>query len=194
MEHNLEIIPVINKIDLPSADVELVKEQIEVDLGLDSDHALLCSAKEGIGIEDILEAITEKIPPPGGRDEDPLSALIFDAHYDPFRGTIVSCRLFTGSLKQGDMIRLMSNRARYRVEEVGIFHLDRLPTESISAGEVGYIIAGIKAVSDVSIGDTVTLDTAPASGPLAGFRKAKPVVFSSIYPMSRRLRGSRGFP
>jgi GTP-binding protein LepA len=184
MEHNLEIIPVINKIDLPSADVELVKEQIEVDLGLDSDHALLCSAKEGIGIEDILEAITEKIPPPGGGIEDPLSALIFDAHYDPFRGTIVSCRVFTGSLKQGDMIRLMSNRARYRVEEVGIFHLDRVPTESISAGEVGYIIAGIKAVSDVSIGDTVTLDDAPVPEPLQGFKKAKPVVFSSIYPMS----------
>jgi GTP-binding protein LepA len=184
MEHNLEIIPVINKIDLPSADVELVKEQIEVDLGLDSDHTLLCSAKEGIGIEDILEAITEKIPPPGGRVEDPLSALIFDAHYDPFRGTIVSCRVFTGSLKQGDIIRLMSNRARYRVEEVGVFHLDRVPTESISAGEVGYIIAGIKAVSDVSIGDTVTLDIAPVPEPLPGFRKAKPVVFSSIYPMS----------
>src|SRR4030043_429251 len=184
MEHNLEIIPVINKIDLPSADVELVKEQIEVDLGLDSDHALLCSAKEGIGIEDILEAITEKIPPPGGRVEDHLSALIFDAHYDPFRGTVVSCRVFTGSLKQGDMIRFMSNKARYRVEEVGIFHLDRVPTESISTGEVGYIIAGIKAVSDVNIGDTVTLDTAPVPEPLSGFRKAKPVVFSSIYPMS----------
>src|SRR4030065_277430 len=123
MEHDLTIIPVINKIDLPSADVELVKEQIEVDLGLDSDHALLCSAKEGIGIEDILEAITEKIPPPGGRVEDHLSALIFDAHYDPFRGTIVSCRVFTGSLKQGDMIRLMSNRARHRVEEGGSFPL-----------------------------------------------------------------------
>ena len=184
MEHNLEIIPVINKIDLPSADVELVKEQIEVDLGLDSDQALLCSAKEGIGIEDILEAITEKIPPPGRRVEEPLRALIFDAHYDSFRGTIVSSRVFTGSLKQGDIIRLMSNRARYRVEEVGIFHLDRVPTESISAGQVGYIIAGIKAVSDVSIGDTVTLDADPAPELLPGFRKAKPVVFSSIYPMS----------
>jgi len=184
MEHNLAIIPVINKIDLPSADVELVKEQIEVDLGLDSDQALLCSAKEGIGIEDILEAITEKIPPPGRRVEEPLKALIFDAHYDSFRGTIVSSRVFTGSLKQGDIIRLMSNRARYRVEEVGIFHLDRVPTESISAGQVGYIIAGIKAVSDVSIGDTVTLDADPAPELLPGFRKAKPVVFSSIYPMS----------
>jgi GTP-binding protein LepA len=190
MEHNLEIIPVINKIDLPSADVELVKEQIEVELGLDSDHALLCSAKEGIGIEEILEAITEKIPPPGGRVEEPLSALIFDAHYDSFRGTIVSSRVFTGSLKQGDIIRLMSNRARYKVEEVGIFHLDRVSTKTISAGQVGYIIAGIKAVSDVSIGDTITLDTDPVPEPLAGFRKAKPVVFSSIYPMSSEDYGT----
>jgi GTP-binding protein LepA len=190
MEHNLEIIPVINKIDLPSADVELVKEQIEVDLGLDSDDALLCSAKEGIGIEEILEAIAEKIPPPGGRVEEPLRALIFDAHYDSFRGTIVSCRVFTGSLKQGDIIRLMSNKARYKVEEVGIFHLDRVPTASISAGEVGYIIAGIKAVSDVNIGDTVTMDIDPAPEPLPGFRKAKPVVFSSIYPMSSEDYGA----
>jgi GTP-binding protein LepA len=184
MEQGLEIIPVINKIDLPSADVERVKEQIEVELGLDSDDALLCSAKEGIGIEEILEAITEKIPPPGGRIEEPLRALIFDAHYDSFRGTIVSCRVFAGSLKQGDIIRLMSNRARYRVEEVGIFHLNGVPTKGISAGQVGYIIAGIKAVSDVSIGDTVTLDADPVPEPLPGFRKAKPVVFSSIYPMS----------
>jgi len=190
MEQGLEIIPVINKIDLPSADVERVKEQIEVDLGLDSDQALLCSAKEGIGIEDILEAITEKIPPPGDRVEEPLKALIFDAHYDSFRGTIVNSRVFTGSLKQGDIIRLMSNRARYRVEEVGMFHLDRVPTKSISAGQVGYIIAGIKAVSDVRIGDTVTLDADPAPEPLPGFREAKPVVFSSIYPISSEDYGA----
>ena len=184
MEQDLEIIPVINKIDLPSADVDMVKEQIEVDLGLDSDQAILCSAKEWIGIEEVLEAITERIPPPGDQIEEPLKALIFDAHYDSFRGTIVSCRIFSGSLKPGDMIRLMSNRARYRAEEVGIFHLKRVPAKSLSAGEVGYIIAGIKAVSDVSIGDTVTLDDNPAPKPLPGFREAKPVVFSSIYPIS----------
>ena len=184
MEQDLEIIPVINKIDLPSADVDMVKEQIEVDLGLDSDQAILCSAKEWIGIEEVLEAITERIPPPGDQIEEPLKALIFDAHYDSFRGTIVSCRIFSGSLKPGDMIRLMSNRARYRVEEVGIFHLKRVPAKSLYAGEVGYIIAGIKAVSDINIGDTVTLDDDPAPKPLPGFREAKPVVFSSIYPIS----------
>jgi len=184
MEQDLEIIPVINKIDLPSADVDMVKEQIEVDLGLDSDQAILCSAKEWIGIEEVLESIIERIPPPGDQVEEPLKALIFDAHYDSFRGTIVSCRIFSGSLKPGDMIRLMSNRARYRVEEVGIFHLKRVPAKSLYAGEVGYIIAGIKAVSDINIGDTVTLDDDPAPKPLPGFREAKPVVFSSIYPIS----------
>ncbi len=184
MEYDLEIIPVINKIDLPSADIEMVKEQIEVDLGLDSDQTILCSAKEGRGIEDVMEAIVEKIPPPAGRIEDPLKALVFDAHYDSFRGTIVSCRLFSGTLRQGDMIRFMSNKSGYKVEETGIFHLKRVPTKGIVAGQVGYIIAGIKAVSDVRIGDTVTLDNSPAPEPLSGFREAKPVVFSSIYPIS----------
>jgi GTP-binding protein LepA len=190
MEQDLEIIPVINKIDLPSADVELAKEQIEVDLGLDSDQAILCSAKEGIGIEDVLEAITIQIPPPGNQVEEPLKALIFDAHYDSFRGTIVSCRVFTGSLKPGDIIRLMSNKSRYKVEEVGVFHLKRSSVKNLSAGQVGYIIAGIKTVSDISIGDTITLDTDPAPEPLPGFREAKPVVFSSIYPISTEDYGA----
>jgi len=184
MEHNLEIVPVINKIDLPSADIEMVKEQIEVDLGLDSDHVILCSAKEGTGIDEIFNAVIERIPPPGEEVDAPLKALIFDAHYDSFRGTIVSCRVFTGSIKPGDIIRLMSNNARYKVEEVGIFRLKREPARSLSAGQVGYIIAGIKTVSDVNIGDTITLDSDPAAEPLAGFRQAKPVVFSSIYPVS----------
>ncbi|MBW2096606.1 MAG: elongation factor 4 [Deltaproteobacteria bacterium] len=184
MEHDLEIIPVINKIDLPSADVERVKEEIEVDLGLDSDQAILCSAKEGTGIEQVLDAVVEYIPPPKGSVDHPLKALIFDAHYDPFRGTIVSCRVFSGSLAPGDTIRLMSNNAAYRVEEVGIFRLAREPKKRISAGEVGYIISGIKTVSDVRIGDTVTLDTRPAPEPLPGFKEVKPVVFSSIYPIS----------
>ncbi|MDB9823509.1 translation elongation factor 4, partial [Deltaproteobacteria bacterium] len=183
-------IPVINKIDLPSADVELVKEQIEVELGLDSDQAILCSAKEGIGITDVLEAITERIPPPGNQVEEPLKALIFDAHYDSFRGTIVSCRVFTGGLKPGDMIRLMSNRTKYRVEEVGIFHLKRSSAKRLSTGQVGYIIAGIKAVSDISIGDTVTLDGDPAPKSLPGFRDVKPVVFSSIHPISSEDYGA----
>lgn len=184
MEHNLEIVPVINKIDLPSADIEMVKEQIEVDLGLDSDHAILCSAKEGIGIDDVFNAIIERIPPPKEEVDAPLKALIFDAQYDSFRGTFVSCRVFTGSIKPGDIIRLMSTNARHKVEEVGIFRLKREPAKILSAGQVGYIIAGIKTVSDVNIGDTITLDSAPAEEPLAGFRQAKPVVFSSIYPVS----------
>lgn len=190
MEHDLEIIPVINKIDLPSADVERVKEQIEVDLGLDSDASILCSAKEGVGIEDVLEAVTFLIPPPENKLDEPLKALIFDANYDPFRGTIVSCRVFTGSLSSGDRVQLMSNDAVYKVEEVGIFRLGGEPKKRISAGEVGYIIAGIKTVSDVSIGDTITLESDPAPAPLPGFREIKPVVFSSVYPMSTEDYGA----
>jgi GTP-binding protein LepA len=184
MEHDLEIIPVINKIDLPSADVERVKEEIEVDLGLDSDLAILCSAKEGTGVEEILEVIAELIPPPKGSRDDPLKALIFDAHYDSFRGTSVSCRVFSGSLTTGETIRFMSNGATHKVEEVGIFRLNREPKKELSAGEVGYIIAGIKTVSDVHVGDTVTLNARPAPEPLPGFKEVKPVVFSSIYPIS----------
>ena len=184
MEHDLTIIPVINKIDLPSADIDQVKEQIEVDLALDSDMAILCSAKEGTGIEDVLEAITAYIPPPDGNVDEPLRALIFDAHYDPFRGTIVSLRVFSGRVRPGDTIRLISTGATHKVEEVGIFRLGREPRDALSAGEVGYIIAGIKTVSDTRIGDTITLDTDPAPSPLPGFREVKPVVFSSVYPIT----------
>ena len=184
MEHDLEIIPVINKIDLPSADIERVKEEIEVDLGLDSDMALLCSAKEGTGVEEVLQAIVERIPPPKGSEEDPLQALIFDAHYDPFRGTIVSCRVFSGRIRPGDSIRLMHNKAVHRVEEVGVFRIEREKRTELSAGEVGYIISGIKTVSDVQIGDTVTSNSNPAAKPLPGFKEVKPVVFASIYPIS----------
>ena len=184
LEQDLTIIPVINKIDLPSADIERVKEQIEIDLGLDSDQALLCSAKEGIGIREMLEAVVERIPPPQGSPEAPLSALIFDAHYDPFRGTIVSCRVFDGEVKPGEVIRLMYNGSAHQVEETGIFRLPREPRPRLSAGEVGYLIAGIKTVSDTRIGDTITLDTRPASAPLPGFKEVKPVVFSSVYPIS----------
>jgi GTP-binding protein LepA len=184
MEHDLTIIPVINKIDLPSADVDRVREQIENELGLDAQQALLCSAKEGIGIEAVLEAIVEQIPPPPDDRDEPLSALTFDAHYDPFRGVIISCRLFAGVVRPGDIIRFMSNNATYKVEEVGIFRLNRAPLQEVSAGAVGYIISGIKTVSDTRIGDTITLDERPAPVPLPGFKEAKPVVFSSLYPMS----------
>ena len=184
LEHDLTIIPVINKIDLPAADVERVKEQIEIDLGLDSDTALLCSAKEGTGIQEILDAITVQIAPPGGNPDKPLTALIFDANYDSFRGTIVSCRVFDGSLRAGDAIRLMSSEKTYRVEEVGVFRLSRESRKELVAGEVGYLIAGIKTVSDTRIGDTITLEVDPSPAPLPGFKDVKPVVFSSIYPVA----------
>jgi GTP-binding protein LepA len=184
MENNLEIIPVINKIDLPTADVDRVLEQIDTELGLDPASHLKCSAKEGIGIEEILETIVRKIPPPKGTPESPLAALIFDAQYDPFRGTIVHCRVFEGTVKKGDTIRFLSNRADYAVEEVGRFSLRRERMEQLAAGEVGYVIAGIKTISDVRIGDTLTLDSRPCEQPLPGFKDIKPVVFSSIYPIA----------
>jgi GTP-binding protein LepA len=184
MEHDLTIIPVINKIDLPAADVDGVKDQIERELGLDPDHAILCSAKEGIGIDAVLEAIVAQIPPPKGSPEAPLSALIFDAHYDSFRGTVVSCRVVDGKVKPGDLIRLMYNNTTHKVEETGIFRLTREPRKELSAGMVGYLIAGIKTVADTRIGDTVTLEARPAAQPLPGFKEVKPVVFASIYPVS----------
>jgi len=184
MEHDLTIIPVINKIDLPSADIDSAKEQIEHDLGLEPEHAILCSAKEGIGIEDVLEAIVNRVPAPSGNAERPLTALIFDAHYDSFRGTIVSCRIFDGTVRPGDTIRLMSNGATHKVEEVGVFRLPREAQEELSAGSVGYVIAGIKTVADIRIGDTITLDSNPVSSSLPGFKEIKPVVFSSLYPIS----------
>ncbi len=184
LEHDLEIIPVINKIDLPSADIDRVKGQIEEDLGLDPDTALPVSAKEGTGIDTILERVIDQLPPPTGDPDAPLKALIFDSHYDPFRGTIVHIRIFDGTLRPGDTIKFLSNGAVYKVEEVGIFQLVRVPQKVLAAGEVGYIIAGIKTVSDTSIGDTITLKTRPCDRPLSGFKETKPVVFSSIYPVA----------
>jgi GTP-binding protein LepA len=145
---------------------------------------LLCSAKEGTGIEAILETITERIPPPQGKVDEPLAALIYDAQYDPFRGTVVSCRVFNGRVKPGDVIRMMSMDTPYKVEEVGSFHLSREPQKQLVAGEVGYIIAGIKTVSDTRIGDTITLDANPTSQALPGFKEVKPMVYSSLYPIA----------
>ena len=184
MEHNLDIIPVINKIDLPSADVDRVKDQIEEDLGLDPETAILTSAKEGIGIEAILEGVVTRLKPPRGDAEAPLQALIFDSHYDAYRGTIVHFRVFQGRIRPGDTIQFMSNRARYKVEEVGVFQIVRKPRKELSAGEVGYLIAGIKTVSDTSCGDTITHRDRPCERPMPGFKETKPVVFSSIYPVA----------
>ncbi len=184
MEHDFTIIPIINKIDLPSADIDRVLEQIDSELGLDPDEAIQCSAKEGIGIVEILEAIITRLPPPTGDINNPLSALIFDAQYDSFRGTVIFCRIFDGQVKAGDSIQLMSTQAVYTVEEVGYFCLKRQKCSVLQAGEVGYIMAAVKTVSDAHIGDTITFANRPTDKPLAGFREAKPVVFSSIYPVS----------
>ncbi len=184
LEHDLAIIPVINKIDLPQADIPGTKEQIRRELGLDPESAVLCSAKEGIGIGDVLAAVVSRIPPPQGDPAAPLTALIFDAQYDSFRGTVVSLRVFDGEVKPGDTIRLMSTGAAYKVEEVGSFGLSRQPAKELSAGQVGYLIAGIKTVADTRIGDTITHDARPAAAPLPGFKEVKPVVFASIYPVS----------
>ena len=183
MEHDLEIIPVINKIDLPSADIESCLHQIDHDLGLDPDMAVKVSAKTGEGVDDLFEAIVNLIPAPEGKSEDPLKALIFDSHYDPYRGVIVHARLFSGSVKAGDEIVFMHSGSTYKVEEVGCFKLTLSPKNELSAGDVGYFIAGVKNISDIRVGDTVTKKDNGASEPLPGFKEIKPVVFSSIYPV-----------
>ena len=184
LEHNLEIIPVINKIDLPSADVARVKKQIDEDLGLEVEKTIEISAKEGIGIEHVFETIVNHLPPPAGNPEAPLQGLIFDSHYDPYRGTVVYFRLFQGEVKAGDTISFMSNNTSYKVEEVGVFQLQRVPMKMLSAGQVGYMLAGIKTVGDTRCGDTITHLGQPCKNPLPGFKEAKPVVFSSLYPVA----------
>ncbi|HBT97565.1 MAG TPA: elongation factor 4 [Desulfobulbaceae bacterium] len=184
MENDLEILPVVNKIDLPSAEPDKVAIQIEEDLGLDSSLISFCSAKTGQGVADIFEKIIEHIPPPTGDADEPLQALIFDATYDPFRGAIVSVRVMNGRVKAGDTVIFMSNGAEYRVEEVGIFRLQRQATKDLSAGEVGYILAGVKTVRDTRPGDTITLKERPCATALPGFKEVQQVVFSSLYPVS----------
>jgi len=184
MEYDLAVVPVINKIDLPAADVERVREEIDADLGLDPFEAIPISARKAIGIEEVLEAIVQKLPPPKGNPASPLTALIFDAYYDPYRGVILLCRVFDGTLAPGQKIRFMHSGVEHDVEEVGQTHLGRVKGQSLAAGDVGYVIAGIKAIRDVEIGDTLTDPARPATVPVPGYRPAKPVVFSSVYPMS----------
>lgn len=183
MEHNLEIVSVINKIDLPAADIPGVKHQIDHDLGLDGEEALLVSAKTGQGIDELFEAIVTRFPAPTGDPLGKTRALIFDCHYDPYRGVIVHIRMMDGSIKPGQTIKFMSNGTEYKVESTGIFRIKLQETKELVAGDVGYIIAGIKTVSDVRVGDTITLAEDPAEMPLPGFKEVKPVVFSSIYPI-----------
>ena len=183
IDHNLEIIPVINKIDLPSADIDGVKYQIDHDLGLDSDMAVLVSAKTGQGVDELFEAIIKYIPSPAPAPDDKLRALIFDSHYDPYRGVIVNIRVFSGMIKAGQTIKFMISGGTYRVEETGLFRINLEKNSLLMEGDVGYINAGIKNISDVHIGDTITLADDPAPDPLEGFKEVKPVVFSSIYPV-----------
>ncbi len=183
LEQDLTIVPVINKIDLASADIDAAKKEIEHDLGLDASDALLVSAKTGQGIDDLMEAIVTKFPAPTGDVNAPLTALIFDCHYDEYRGVIVHIRIKDGTIRAGDVIRLMGRNTEYRVEQVGLFKIKYEEVDCLAAGDVGYVIAGIKTVSDVSVGDTITTVSNPASAPLPGFKEVKPVVFSSIYPI-----------
>lgn len=183
LDRNLEIVPVINKIDLPTADVEGVKRQIEEFIGLDASHAICCSAKSGIGIEDILENILILVPPPKQPEDDILRALVFDSHYDAYRGVMVYIRVMSGEIKRGSLIKMMATDKVFEVLETGIFTPQEHAVDSLRPGEVGYMIANIKNSSDVKIGDTITLQKKAAKDPLPGFRQISPVVFAGIYPI-----------
>jgi GTP-binding protein LepA len=182
VENNLEIVPIINKIDLPSAQPEVVREEIERVIGLPGEDCILASAKEGIGVPEILEAIVNRIPPPHGEREAPLRALIFDSHYDAYKGVIAYCRFIDGYAKAGEPVIMMSNGVRSEAMEVGIFHPGMLAIDSLEAGEVGYIATGLKDVRDVRVGDTITSVARPATEALPGYRPAKSMVFAGLYP------------
>jgi GTP-binding protein LepA len=184
LEHDLELLPVINKIDLPSADVERAREAIDAELGLDPLEAIPVSAKAGIGIEEVLEGIVERLPSPTGDPDAPLKALIFDAHFDKYRGVILQCRVMEGTLRPKDTIHFMHANRDFTVDELGYNQFKLVPKTQLQAGEVGYIVAGVKSVQDIEIGDTITLLDRPADEPIPGYQEAKQVVFSSIYPMS----------
>ena len=183
VENNLEIIPVINKIDLPGAQPEEAKRQIEEIIGLDASHAILASAKEGTGVKEILEAIVERLPPPTGDREAPLKALIFDSWYDAYRGVIILTRVIDGVLQPGMKIRLMAKGQEFDVEQVGVFSPKPTVVSDLGAGEVGFVFAAIKNVADAKIGDTITDATRPTAEPFPGFKESKPMVFAGLYPV-----------
>ncbi len=183
LANNLEIIPVLNKIDLPASDPEGVKKQIEDGIGLDASNAILCSAKEMIGIDEILEAVVAKVPPPKADRSLTLRALIFDSWFDSYQGVVTLVRVMDGMLKTGDMIKFMATDKDYEVLKLGVFNPFPTILENLDAGEVGYIICGMKDIRDVKVGDTVTSTKKPATQPLAGFQKIKPMVFSGIFPV-----------
>ena len=183
LDHDLEILPVINKIDLPSAQPEVVKKEIEDEIGLDTENCPLISAKMGIGIEDVLKDIVARVPAPEGDPDAPLQALIFDSYYDNNRGAISSVRVKQGRVKVGDRIRMMAGKCEFDVTEVGAFTpTGYLPTDELSAGDVGYIAASIKDIADIHVGDTITLAQNPAEKPLPGYKPVQPMVFCGIYP------------
>jgi GTP-binding protein LepA len=189
IHHNLELIPVINKIDLPSAEPERIKEQIEQIIGLDASEAVLASAKNGIGIHEILEAVVAKVPPPKGDPNAPLRALIFDSWFDPYRGVIILARIIDGSIRKGQKIRLWATDSVHEVDGVGYQSPKPVPCDTLSAGEVGFLFANIKTVSDAQIGDTI-LDAGPgAAEPLPGFEEMKPMVFAGLYPVESHEHG-----
>ena len=184
IEHDLEILPVINKVDLPSADIDEVKRQIDHDLGLDPDTAISISAKTGFGVDELLEALVLFVPPPKALLGQPLQTMIFDSHYDPYRGVIVHIRVIAGSISVDDEVLFMATGGRYVIEEAGVFRIGLEKRRTLRAGEVGYIIAGIKDISKVRVGDTITTVKNGSTVPLPGFKEVKPVVFSSIYPVN----------
>ena len=184
VEHDLELLPIINKIDLPAADEDRAREAIDSELGLDPFAALPCSAKTGEGIEAVLEGIVQQLPPPTGDPDAPLKALVFDAHFDKYRGVILQCRVMEGTLRPRDTIHFMHADRDFKVDELGYNQMKLVPREQLAAGEVGYIVAGVKSVQDIEIGDTITLLDRPAAEPIPGYQEAKQVVFSSVYPMS----------
>jgi GTP-binding protein LepA len=183
VENNLEIVPVINKIDLPGAQPDEAKRQIEDIVGLDASHAILASAKEGTGVHEILEAIVHRLPSPKGDPEAPLKALIFDSWYDPYRGVIILTRVIDGVVRAGMRIKFMQKGQEYQVEQVGTFSPKPMPVDELGVGEVGFVFAGIKTVSDAQIGDTITEASRPALEPFPGFKEMKPMVFAGLYPV-----------
>jgi GTP-binding protein LepA len=190
LHHNLEILPVINKIDLPSAEPDRIREQIEHVIGLPADDALLVSAKSGLGIQDVLEAVVERIPQPKGSPDAPLRALIFDSWFDPYRGVIILARVVEGRLRMGQKIRLWASGGKsFEVEGLGYQSPKAIPCDELSAGEVGFLFANIKTISDAQIGDTITDDANPASDPLPGFEQIKPMVFAGLYPVESHEHG-----
>jgi len=189
LNHNLEIIPVINKIDLPSAEPERIREQIEQVIGLDASEAILASAKNGIGIKEVLEAVVKRVPPPKGDPAAPLRALIFDSWFDPYRGVIILTRIVDGVLRKGQKIRLWAKGTVHEVDGVGFQSPKPVPCDELTAGEAGFLFANIKTVSDAQIGDTIIDDENPATEPLPGFQEIKPMVFAGLYPIESHEHG-----